>query len=167
MAPGRAARRRRSGGGDQESTAAGIYGVIVSSAVLASARAETALAVAVAVVVTLVIYWLAERYARLVAERIHDGHRPTWGQVRRQLTSGWEIITASTLPLLVLLAFTALGATLYASVLGALTCSTLLLAIAGWEMGRNGQLTSGERAVSAAVAAVFGAGMVLLKATLH
>ena len=44
-------------------------------------------------VVTLTIYWGAERYARIVAERIHEGHRPNWTSVRFQLTRGWEMVT--------------------------------------------------------------------------
>jgi hypothetical protein len=44
----------------EENTAAGIYGVIVASSVMAAAHAETAIAVDLAVLVTLVIYWGAE-----------------------------------------------------------------------------------------------------------
>ena len=97
---------------DQEATASGIYGVIVSAAVLSASHAEKAYKVIVAVVVTLTIYWGAERYARIVAERIHEGHRPSWTSVRHQLTHGWEMVTASTLPLLTLAIMTVLGAKL-------------------------------------------------------
>ncbi len=152
---------------DEESTAAGIYGIIVSAAVMAASHAEGAGTLAVAVLVTLVIYWVAERYARLVAERIHDGRRPTWSQVRRQLTTGWEIVTASALPLVVLVLVDLLGASLYAAVLAALACSTLLLCLAGWAIGRAGQLSTGERVASAAAAGGFGVAMILLKALLH
>jgi hypothetical protein len=151
----------------EESTAAGIYGTIVSAAVMAAAHARTATAVAVTVLVTLVVYWAAERYARIVAERIHDGRRPTWQQLRRQLTSGWEIVTASTLPLVVLVVVALLGADLSVAVLAALGCSTLLLCVAGWETGRRGGLTTRERVVSAAVAGLFGLAMIALKALLH
>ncbi len=75
-------------GRDEESTASGIYGVIVGAAVMAASHADRVVAVAVAVLVTLVIYWTAERYARLVAARIHDEHRPDWG------TSGTSSPTA-------------------------------------------------------------------------
>ena len=151
----------------EESTAAAIYGVIVSAAVMASAHAETAWAVVVAVLVTLVIYWGAEWYARLVAERIHQGHRPTWAQVRGQLTNGWEMVSASYLPLAVLSVLTLFGMELYGAVLSALGCSTVLLCIAGWAMGRNGQLTPGERVASTVVAGLFGLVMIALKAQLH
>jgi uncharacterized membrane protein YhaH (DUF805 family) len=154
-------------GRDAESTAAGIYGVIVSAAVMAASHADRVVAVAIAVLVTLVTYWSAERYARLIAERIHDGRRPSWRHVRQELTRGWAIVSASTLPMVVLLVARLIGADLYAAVLAALVCSTVLLCLAGWEIGRDGRLNTGERIVSAGVAGLFGLAMVLLKALLH
>jgi hypothetical protein len=151
----------------EESTAAGIYGLVVSSAVMAASHARTAAAMTVAVLVTLVIYWAAERYARLVAERIHAGHRPTWRQVWLQLTAGWEMVAASTLPLAVLAGLRVLGVDLARAVTWAMVCSTLLLCLAGWEIGRHGQLSRRERLVSAAVAGVFGVALTVLKAVLH
>jgi positive regulator of sigma E activity len=151
----------------QESTAAGIYGVIVSAAVMAASHAPTAVATVVAVVVTLIIYWAAERYSRIVAERIHQGHRPPWRMVREQVTSGWEIVTASLLPLVVLVLARLLGASLRSSILWALVCSTVLLCIAGWHTGRDGRLTFLERLVASAAAGTFGVGLILLKALLH
>jgi positive regulator of sigma E activity len=154
-------------GQTEESTAAGIYGVIVSAAVLAASHAVSAVAMAGAVLVTLVIYWSAERYSRLVAERIHTRHRPGWRGVRRQLTTGWEMVTASMLPLVVLVIVRALGTDLGVATMAALACSTLLLCVAGWEMGRHGQLTGPERAVSSAVAGLFGVVLIVLKTVLH
>ncbi len=154
-------------GDDEESTAAGIYGVIVSAAVMAASHAERILAVAVAVLVTLVVYWSAERYARLVAARIHDGRRPTWRQTRRELTHGWQMVWASAVPLVVLLVAALSGAQVYGAVIAALVASTVLLGLAGWEIGRHGRLTTRERWVSAGVAALFGVAMILLKALLH
>jgi positive regulator of sigma E activity len=151
----------------EEGTAAGIYGVIVSAAVMASVHAPSALTTAVAVLVTLATYWAAERYARIVAERIHQGHRPSGRTVREQLTSGGEMITASLLPLVVLLLARLLGANLRTAVILALVCSTVLLCMAGWHVGRNGRLTMPERLVSSVVAGLFGAGMIVLKAVLH
>jgi hypothetical protein len=150
-----------------EGTAAGIYGVIVSSAVLVTAHARTAVALDVIVVVTLTVYWAAERYARIVAERIHEGHRPSWQTVRAQLAGGWEIISASLLPLLVLLLARIAGAALETAILVALVCSTVLLCLAGWRMGAGGRLTPAERVVSTLVAGAFGAAMVALKVVLH
>jgi hypothetical protein len=151
----------------EESTAAGIYGLIVSAAVMAASHAASAAAMIVAVLVTLAIYWAAERYSRLVAERIHAGHRPTWRQIRVQLTAGWEMVATSALPLAVLAVLRLAGVRLDRAVLWAMVCSTLLLCVAGWEIGRHGQLTLAERLASTAVAGVFGVALILLKATLH
>ncbi len=155
------------GGSSAESTAAGIYGVIVASAVMAASHASTAVAATLAVLVTLVVYWGAERYARIVAERIHAGHRPDGRDLRHQLTTGWEMVTASFLPLAVLDVSRLLGASLGAALLAGLSCSTLILGIAGWEVGRDGKLTTRERLASAAVAAAFGGVMIVLKMLLH
>jgi len=151
----------------EEGTAAGVYGVIVGAAVMAAAHAESVAALDVAVLATLLIYWCAERYARLVAQRIHAGHRPGWPAVRRELTTGWEIMTASVLPLVVLSASGRLGADLDTAVLLGLACSTVLLALAGWEMGHGEALTRAERLVSTLVATTFGLAMILLKSLLH
>ena len=134
---------------------------------MSTAPGETGLAIEITVLVTLVIYWGAERYARIVAERIHEGHRLSWATVRHQLTHGWEMVSASALPLIVLAVMSVLGAEVSTAVLGALICSTVLLCIAGWAMGRGGRLTTRERLVSASVAGMFGMLFIVLKALLH
>ncbi|MEU4691498.1 hypothetical protein [Actinoplanes sp. NPDC023714] len=150
-----------------EATASGIYGLIVGAAVLVASHPKSAVAGVVAEVVTLTIYWLAERYSRIVAERIHEGHRPTWHTVRRQLTTGWEMITATALPLLVLVGARLAGAKLGTAEILSLMCTTVLLCLSGWRMGANGRLTPLERAVSTLVAGMFGVALVALKTSLH
>jgi hypothetical protein len=150
-----------------ENMAAGIYGVIIGAAVMATSHGKTATAVAVSVLVTLTIYWAAERYARLVAERIHDGRGLTWHEVRVQLTSGWAIVTASALPLAVLVLGDLLGFETVVAVSIALASSTLLLFGAGWEIGREASLSVTERIVMAIGAGAFGVMMAVLKALLH
>jgi hypothetical protein len=151
----------------EEGTAAGVYGVIVGAAVMAAAHAESVARLDLAVLGTLVVYWCAERYSRLVAQRIHAGHHPGWPAVRRELASGWEIVTVSVLPLAVLSASGRLGADLDTAVLLALLCSTALLALAGWETGRRGHLSRAERVAATLVATAFGGAMILLKSLLH
>src|SRR5262249_62058428 len=140
---------------------------VVSPAVVVASHANSAPAMIVAVLVALTIYWGAERYSRLVAERIHAGHRPTWHQVRLQLTAGWEMMAASALPLTVLMVLRLVGVGLERAVIWALACGTLLLCLAGSEVGRDGKLTGLERLISTAVAGVFGIVLILLKAVLH
>lgn len=56
--------------------AAGIYGAIITAAILdtAGGHLPTA-ALVVSVVVTLLVYWLAEEYAELLGEQVETGHR--------------------------------------------------------------------------------------------
>ena len=157
----------RVGRSSEEDTAAGIDGIILGAAVMAASHAASAVAVTVAVLVTLTVYWGAERYARIVARRIHDGRRPDRRELRSQLTTGWAMVSATVLPLAVLAAARLLGADLSTAVLSALGCSALLLGIAGWEVGRDGKLTPRERLASAATAAAFGGVLILLKILLH
>jgi hypothetical protein len=155
------------GSDTEEATAAGIYGVIVGGSVMAASHADTAVSVALTVLITLTIYWSAERFARLVAERIHDGHRPSPRRLLHHLTAGWEIVSASTLPLIVLVVTRLLGRTLNVAITAALICCTLLLCLAGWEMGRHGRLTRLERAGVTTVAGLFGLLLIATKSLLH
>jgi hypothetical protein len=92
--------------------AAGIYGTIVASAVLAGGGAHLqTVPLAIAVVVTLLVYWAAEGYAELLSEQIHGGHLPRRAQVRASLAGIWPMVSAPYVPLLALLVACALGAT--------------------------------------------------------
>jgi hypothetical protein len=154
-------------GRTEESLAAGILGVIVSGAVMASAHADSVLQLFVAVLATLFVYWAAERYARVVSRRIAEARRPTWSELRRELTDGWEIVTESTLPLLVLAVLGLLGAEYRTAVLSALATNTALLVLAGWSVGSGGRLSTAERLISAAVAGFFGLLAIAFKTFVH
>ena len=84
------ARRRR---------AASIYGTIVTAAVIAAGGSQlTSAQLAVTIVVTLIVYWLAEQYAELLGTHTHDGHLPSLGLVRSSLAEAWPMVTASFVP---------------------------------------------------------------------
>ena len=147
--------------------AAGIYGVIIGAAVMATSHGKTSTAVAVAVLVTLTIYWAAERYARLVAERIHDGRGLTWHEVRVQLTSGWTIVTTSALPLAVLVVGDLLGLETQVAVYRRPRVEHPA-AVRGGVGDRQGGKPRHGREVSMAIGAgAFGVVMAVLKALLH
>src|SRR5207342_1269377 len=110
-------------------------GVIISAAVMASWRDISIVRLAAGALATLLIYWAAERYARVVAARIAAERRPTWAEFRAELAEGWEIVTTSVVPLVVLLAVAAVGVDDSNAVLAALVASTVLLLLAGWEVG--------------------------------
>jgi hypothetical protein len=103
----------------------------------------------------------------MVAQRIHADRKPTWREAGRQLTEGWEIITASALPLLVVALFSWRGSDVSTAVLAGLVCATVLLCVAGWEIGRGSQLSVLERLALIGVAGGFGGLMILFKTLLH
>ena len=57
-------------------------------------------ALVVSVVVTLLVYWLAEEYAEVVGEQVEGGRLPSRASVRRALAATWPMVTASYVPLL-------------------------------------------------------------------
>jgi hypothetical protein len=153
-APSTAARQR----------AAGIYGTIVASAVLAGGGAHLrTVPLAIAVVVTLPVYWAAEGYAELLGEQIHAGRLPTREQVRAALAGLWPMVTASYVPLLALLVARALGATTKNSATVALVMALVLLVAHGWAAGRAAQLRGPRLLVVTLIAGAFGVMMILHK----
>ena len=152
---------------EEARTANGIYGLIVGSAVMAAAHGDAVGRLAVAVLITLLIYWVAERYAHVMARKIVLRRRLTRPELRRELSHGWELVTASYLPLIVLVSAHLLGAGLTGSVLSALVCSTALLCLSGWRVGGEAQLGLGQRLLSTSIAGAFGVVMIALKSLLH
>jgi hypothetical protein len=152
---------------EEKATANAIYGIIVSSAVMASVEAQSVREVAVATLFTLLIYWTAERFSHVMARRIVHAPRVSWQELRHELSHGWELVTASFLPLAVLVGSRLLGATVSGAVNAALLCGTALLAAAGWAVGREAHLSLPSRLLFAAICSAFGVAMIALKALLH
>jgi hypothetical protein len=144
-----------------------IYGLIVSSGVMASAGPGVSLArLAIAVLVTVFVYWVAEQYAAVLAARL-AGHASSGRQVRASLREGWPMVEASYAPLLVLLLAWLLGASRTVAVLSALVFTTLLLFTFGWMAGRRGGLSGLRLLGSALVGGGLGLVMIVLKVALH
>jgi hypothetical protein len=152
---------------EEKRTANGIYGIIVGTGVMAASHGDAVRRLAVAVLVTLLVYWVAERYAHMMAKRIVLGRELTREERRVELSQGWELVTASFVPLLVLVGSSLLGVGLSGSVLSAMLCSTGLLCLSGWRVGNEAQLSLVQRLVSAAVAGAFGVVMIVLHTFLH
>jgi hypothetical protein len=152
---------------DETRMANGIYGVIVGTAVMAADNGGGVGRLVIAVLVTLLVYWAAERYAHVLARRIGLGRRLTHAELRRELSDGWELVTASYLPLLVLVTSSLLGADLFGSVRNALVFSTALLGLHGWRVGSEAGLGRRRRLLSATIAGAFGIVMIALQTFLH
>ena len=144
--------------------AAGIYGAIITAAVLAaSGNTLPTRAVVVSVVVTLLVYWVAEEYAELLGEQVTAGHLPTWAYIRRALAATWPMVTASYLPLLALVLARLAGASASAAANVGLAAAIVLLTFHGWSAGRSSRLHGWQLAGTTAIAAGLGLVMIVLK----
>ena len=144
--------------------AAGIYGTIITAAVLASAgKALPTAALAVAVLVTLLVYWAAEQYAELLGEQAEHGHLPTWPRIRSGLAGTWTMVTACYIPVLALIAARLLGVSASVAANIALAVALALLIIHGWAAGRAAELRGNQLVVVTLIAGGLGAMMIVLK----
>jgi hypothetical protein len=144
--------------------AAGIYGAIVTAAILdaAGGRLPTDVLV-VSVVVTLLVYWLAEQYAEILGEQAAGGRLPSWSHVREALAAAWPMVTASYLPLLALVVARVAGATSLEAANVGLIVAIIVLMVHGWSAARSAQLRGRQLLAATSVALALGLVMILLK----
>jgi hypothetical protein len=144
--------------------AAGIYGAIITASIMTAAGSGlTTTELAVSVLVTLVVYWLAEQYAAILGEHAAGGRVPSWAFVRDALATSWPIVSASFAPLAVLVVARVAGASAGDAANVGVAAAIVLLTAHGWAAGRAAQLTGWHLAATASVAAVLGLVMVALK----
>jgi hypothetical protein len=122
---------------------------------------------AVTVVVTLVVYWLAEQYANLLAEHTHAGRLPSRARIRANLAEAWPMVTSSYLPVAALLVASGLGASSVWAARVALGVAVVLLVIYGYAAGRAAGLNGIRLVAVTGVAAALGVAMIVLKTLLQ
>ena len=117
----------------------------------------------VSVVVTLLVYWLAEEYAEMLGEQVQGGHLPGRARILTSLAATWPMVSASYLPLLALVLARLVGASALAAANVGLAAAIVLLTIHGWWAGRAAQLRSWQLFFATSAAAALGVVMILLK----
>ena len=85
-------------------------------------------------VVTLLVYWVAEEYAEILGEQAEGGTLPTWAYIRAALAATWPMVSASYAPLLALLLARLAGASALAAANVGLVAATVLL-VDPWLVG--------------------------------
>jgi hypothetical protein len=144
--------------------AAGIYGAIVTAAIIAAAGGEVpTLSLAVAVLVTLLVYWIAEEYAEILAEHVTGGRLPSREYIRGVLANSWPMVSASYLPLIVLIAARLAGASPNVAANVGLVMTIVLLTYHGWSAARASELHRWRLVGATLTATALGLVMVLLK----
>jgi hypothetical protein len=151
-------------GGKGPGRAAGIYGTVITAAIIDTAGAHTSTAGLVVVVIgTLLVYWAAEQYAELIGEHTENGHLPRWPTVRSSLAASWPMVAASYGPLLVLVVVRLAGASASAAATAALIATVLLLVFYGWSAGRAAGMRGKSLLGATLMAGGLGVVMILLK----
>ncbi|HEX2308683.1 MAG TPA: hypothetical protein VHI14_10230 [Jatrophihabitantaceae bacterium] len=144
--------------------AAGIYGTVITAAVLAAAGGHLpTAALAIAVLTTLVVYWIAEQYAEVLAEETEHGHLPTWPKIRSGMANTWPMVTAAYVPVLGLIVARLFGASQVTAANIALLIAMALLTIHGWTAGRAAGLRGSWLFITTLLAACLGLMMIILK----
>ena len=144
--------------------AAGIYGAIITAAILDTAGGHVSTTVLViSVVVTLLVYWIAEEYAEVLGEHTTGGRLPSRAHIRSSLVSSWPMVSASYLPLLAVVLATVAGASELTAANVGLVVAIVLLTVHGWLAGRAAQLRGRKLVMVTSIAAGLGLVMILLK----
>lgn len=160
--------RHDAAGSAVDRTAATIYGTIVAGSVLAAGAGHSTVGqTTLAVVVTVLVYWLAEAYAHVLATRLVGETPDRLAHLRARLSSTWRLVTASYAPLAALLIAAALGADDRDAVTVALVATTLLLAALGWVAARRTGRHGLWLVASALASSLIGLVLIALKFALH
>jgi hypothetical protein len=149
-----------------EHLAAGIYGTVVSMATLAAAGDKPLGVVVISVVTTVLVYWIAEEYARGLAQRAAVG-RLAPADVRRGMRESITMVQATVAPLLAVLVAAALGAATSTAVTVGLLVAVASLISVGMVAARRSGLSIAATVLSGLVAAALGSAVVILKLALH
>jgi hypothetical protein len=151
-----------------ERVAASIYGTIVSASVMAAGADHLSVGqICAAVVVTVVVYWAAETYARVLAGRLLAGHGELSDAVVEHARHHWRMVTASFAPLAALLLAAAFGADEPDAVLAALVFTAAWLVLLGWIAAGRAELVGWRRLTAAGIGGMAGLVMIALKLALH
>jgi hypothetical protein len=143
-------------------------GTVVSAAAIAygGGHLESTAQLCLAIFGTVFVYWLAHLHAQTLGASVTHGHHPR-AALRAALRQTWPIAGASVLPVLILLAAEVAGAKLRTAAWIALISTIVLLTGYSYLAGVRSGLTTWGRLASAAVGAVIGILVALLKVALH
>ena len=156
--------------GTSGSVTEAIYGLILAMSVIAVSAeyaSSNAGLVAVTVLVTGVVFWLAHVYARVLAGSLTTHRTPNRSEVRDAIRHDWPLVEV-TIPLVLILALGALDVVADKTAVLAATLAVLveLVAAGAYAARASGAGLFGTLA-SALIAGALGSAVVLLKALVH
>lgn len=148
--------------------ASALYGLIIGGAVLATSGVEERLGfIALSLVITLAVYWVAETYVHVMAERGVERHELSRATALTIAKDGLPLISVSAVPLVILLVGALAGLTTVRAADLALYANTIVLLVAGYRISRDAGLVGVRLAVSVTISGLLGLAMVGLKIALN
>ena len=152
-----------------ENAAGLIYWIILVATLLSaeSAAQETYLKTAAGVVAAIVTYWIALAYARFTGERLEQGTRAKVADMANAAIHELTVLFGAAVPFVALIAFWIAGASLNTAIIAAVYFADAAIIgaeiIIGVRAGLKGTALIGQ----AAVGAVLGTLVLLLRLLLH
>ena len=145
-----------------------LYGLVGTGAVLATAPEDFRIRrVALVLVCTLCIYWVAETFVHWTATRTVLQRDLNRHERRAVILDGWPLVAASGVPLALLFVEGLLQFDTSTAVFLAHAATIVLLVVVGYQMGRTGGLTGVRLWGAAVLVGLLGVAMITLKALLH
>jgi hypothetical protein len=145
-----------------------ITGTVVCAAAIAygAGHLDSTGELSLAIVGTVVVYWLAHLHAVTLGSSLTHRHHPV-AAFRHALVHTIPILGASVVPLVILLLCRLAGAELRTAAWSALIATIGLLTVYSYLAGARGGLDAGGRVASACAGAGIGILVALLKLALH
>ena len=146
-----------------------VYGAIAVGALLAaeSARRETYVRTVTAVVITLLLYWLAHSYADLAGQRLRAGDRLSARRFISTMVHEFPILLGAILPLITILLCWSGGVSLSGAVTAAVWTSASIVLLIELVAAIRAQLRGLPLLVQALTGAGLGSLIIVLRGLLH
>jgi len=146
-----------------------VYGTLTVGALLAaeSAQQETYAETVGAVVLALVLYWVAFAYADFTGQRLSHREPLEAAGFERALLRELPVLAGAAVPLLALVVLGAFGASLESGVTAAIWISAAMVLVIELVAGVRADLSGPELAIQTALGTLLGLGLIALKLILH
>jgi hypothetical protein len=146
-----------------------IYGTITVGALLdaESARAETYAETVGAVVIAMLLVWLAHSYAQLMGRRLKGGERLAFRAAREMAVHELSILTGAAVPLVAVLIAWLAGATLGWAVTAAIWTAAAMIVVIEVVAGLRAELSRGVFMIQTVFGVLLGLLIIALKLVLH
>ena len=153
----------------RRSSAGGIYGTLLTASVVAAegSAGATESPIVGAVVVSLVVFWLAHVYAELMSRHVETRRSISLGDVRHAARDELPILEAGLLPVFALIAVRAAGASVQAAVVAALACSIVELLVIGIVVARHSGFRGWQLLFYGVACGLLGVGLLVLESLLR